>query len=75
VSASTEELAGIVGRHTGEIEGLTRWQKRQNGSLQKIETRLGRLELFLAIAIALGALQLPSVEKAVAIMVRTLGGG
>jgi len=75
VAAVSEELAEVVGRHTGQIEGLVRWQTKQNGSLQRIEAQLRRLELFLVIAVALGALQLPSVEQAVAVMVHALGGG
>lgn len=52
------EIAETIGEHTGNIQELQRWQKRQNGSLQKIEARLGRLEFLLALAVGLGLVNL-----------------
>lgn len=49
-------LAETIGEHTGQIEGLMRWQKQQNGTLQKIEGRLRRLELILAALVILDLL-------------------
>ncbi len=53
---SDEELTETIGEHTGQIQGLLRWQQRQNGTLQTIEARLRRVEALLALAVGLGLL-------------------
>lgn len=60
---AVRSLSMTVGKLSGEVEGLRRWQDRQNGSLQKIEqsvagleVRLRRLELLIALAVGLGIL-------------------
>lgn len=54
----TADLAQKVGEHTGTLEGLDQWRIKQNGSLQRIETRLVRLESLLAMAVGLGIVNL-----------------
>jgi len=54
---AVRSLAQQVGQNAGQIKGMLMWQERQNGSLQRLERRVARLELLLVLAIGLGVVQ------------------
>jgi hypothetical protein len=41
---ATEEVASIVARHDVEIANLKGWQKKQNGTLTRVEEKVDALD-------------------------------